>query len=48
MGDLSMAPTLIEGLDSEKKEVRFLAHESLKTQTGRDFGYDHRTTDPHQ
>jgi hypothetical protein len=34
-------PSLIEGLDSEKKEVRFLCHEALKQATGRDFGFDH-------
>ena len=41
MGDLKQSPTLIEGLDSERKEVRFLCHEALKTATGHDFGYDH-------
>ncbi len=41
MGDLKPASTLIEGLDSEKKEVRFLCSEALKSSTGRDFGYDH-------
>lgn len=41
MGDLEQSPTLIEGLDSDRKEVRFLCHEALKTATGHDFGYDH-------
>ncbi len=41
MGDLAPTPTLIEGLDSDKKEVRYMCHETLKTATGRDFGYDH-------
>lgn len=41
LGDLKPAPTLIEGLDSDKKEVRFLCHEALKGATGRDFGFDH-------
>jgi hypothetical protein len=41
MGDLQPASTLIEGLDSDRKEVRYLCHEALKTATGRDFGYDH-------
>lgn len=41
MGDLAWAPGLIEGLDSDKKEVRYMCHETLKTATGHDFGYDH-------
>lgn len=41
LGDLQWAPQLIEGLDSERKEVRYLCHEALKTSTGHDFGYDH-------
>ncbi|MEQ1634031.1 MAG: HEAT repeat domain-containing protein [Planctomycetota bacterium] len=41
LGDIQTAPVLIEGLDSEKKEVRYLCHEALKSTTGRDFGYDH-------
>src|SRR5262249_36736570 len=41
MGDLQPASTLIEGLDSDRKEVRYLCHEALKSATGRDFGYDH-------
>ena len=41
MGDMQQAPQLIEGLDSDKKEVRYLCHEALKGATGRDFGYDH-------
>lgn len=41
MGDLSCSPNLIEGLDSDKKEVRYMCHETLKAATGHDFGYDH-------
>lgn len=41
LGDLEHAPVLIEGLDSERKEVRYLCHEALKSSTGHDFGYDH-------
>lgn len=41
LGDLNWSPTLIEGLDSDRKEVRYLCHEALKTATGHDFGYDH-------
>lgn len=41
MGDLAQSPVLIEGLDSDKKEVRYMCHETLKASTGRDFGYDH-------
>ncbi len=41
MGDLNWSSTLIEGLDSERKEVRYLCHEALKVATGHDFGYDH-------
>jgi hypothetical protein len=41
MGDLDPSPTLIEGLDSDRKEVRYLCHEALKTATGHDYGYDH-------
>jgi hypothetical protein len=48
MGDLSQAPRLIEGLDSDRKEVRFLCHEALKAATGRDFGFDHLSPDPAQ
>lgn len=41
LGDLNWSPTLIEGLDSDRKEVRYLCHEALKASTGHDFGYDH-------
>jgi hypothetical protein len=41
MGDVAQAPTLIEALDSDRKEVRYLCHEALKSATGHDFGYDH-------
>ena len=41
MGDLKWSKTLIEGLDSDKKEVRFMCNETLKTATGHDFGFDH-------
>ena len=45
LGDLQQAPTLIEGLDSDRREVRYMCHEALKSATGRDFGYDHLTLD---
>lgn len=45
LGDLKHVPTLIEGLDSDKKEVRYLCHAALKDSTGRDFDYDHLTDD---
>lgn len=41
LGDLVHSPALIEGLDSDRKEVRYMCHEALKTATGHDFGYDH-------
>ncbi len=41
LGDLQSCPTLIEGLDSDKREVRYMCHEALKVATGHDFGYDH-------
>lgn len=41
MGDLQQSPKLIEGLDSDRKEVRYMCHEALKSATGHDFGYDH-------
>jgi len=41
LGDLAHSPALIEALDSDRKEVRYLCHEALKTATGHDFGYDH-------
>jgi hypothetical protein len=43
MGDLKWSKTLIEGLDSDKKEVRYMCNETLKTATGHDFGFDHLT-----
>jgi hypothetical protein len=45
MGDLKYAPTLIEGLDSERFQVRYYCHETLRAATGRDFGFDHLTED---
>lgn len=45
MGDIQQAPSLIEGLDSERATVRYSCHEALKTATGRDFGYDHLSDD---
>ncbi len=45
MGDLKWSPTLIEGMDSDKKEVRYMCHEALKSSTGHDFGYDHLNQD---
>lgn len=44
LGDLQSCPTLIEGLDSDKREVRYMCHEALKVATGHDFGYDHLNT----
>ena len=46
MGDMAWSPALIEGLDSDRKEVRYMCHETLKTATGHDFGYDHLDQDP--
>ncbi|MFY9343976.1 MAG: HEAT repeat domain-containing protein [Planctomycetota bacterium] len=45
MGDLKWSPVLIECLDSDKKEVRYMCHEALKTASGHDFGYDHLSLD---
>lgn len=45
MGDLSHVPLLIEGLDSNKLQVRYLCHEALRQSTGRNFGYDHLDND---
>ena len=47
MGDLEPTPKLIEGLDSDRKEVRYMCHEALKSATGHDFGYDHLTPENH-
>jgi len=41
LGDLAWSPMLIEGLDSDRKEVRYMCHDVLKSATGHDFGYDH-------
>ncbi|MBL9078765.1 MAG: HEAT repeat domain-containing protein [Planctomycetes bacterium] len=48
LGDLTWCPNLIEGLDSEKKEVRYMCHEALKSASGHDFGYDHLNQDQTQ
>ncbi len=45
MGDVSTSPVLIEGLDSDKVQVRYLCHEVLKATSLRDFGYDHLSED---
>ncbi|HEB54158.1 MAG TPA: HEAT repeat domain-containing protein [bacterium] len=45
MGDIDQAEYLIAGLDSDRKEVRYMCHEALKTSTGHDFGYDHLNPD---
>ncbi|MBI5850011.1 MAG: HEAT repeat domain-containing protein [Planctomycetes bacterium] len=45
LGDLKHVPVLIEGLDSERVQVRYLCHEALKRSTARDFDYDHLTDD---
>ncbi len=47
MGDLQQAPKLIAGLDSDRKEVRYMCHEALKSSTGHDFGYDHLDENQH-
>jgi hypothetical protein len=41
LGDIKECPPLIDALDSDKVQVRYLCHEALKTATGQDFGYDH-------
>ncbi len=46
MGDLSASPMLIEGLDSDKVQVRYLCHEALRRSTLQDFDYDHLGSDP--
>lgn len=45
LGDVQQCPPLIDALDSEKVQVRYLCHEALKTSTGQDFGYDHLSDD---
>jgi hypothetical protein len=45
MGDIKQSPTLIEGLDSDRTEIRFMCNEALKDATGRDFGFDHLSED---
>lgn len=45
MGDIKQSPTLIEGLDSDRTEIRFMCNETLKDSTGRDFGFDHLSED---
>ena len=46
LGDFSKTPTLIAGLESDRRHVRYLCYEALRQQTGNDFGYDHRVEDP--
>jgi hypothetical protein len=41
LGDIKECPPLIDALDSDKVQVRYLCHEALKSATGQDFGYDH-------
>lgn len=48
LGDMKHSPMLIEGLDSEHVQVRYLCHEALKSSTGRDFGFDHLSEDATQ
>jgi hypothetical protein len=43
LGDFAQTATLINGLESERRHVRYLCHEALRSQTGHDFGYDHRS-----
>ena len=45
LGDIKYCPILIEGLDSQKIQVRYLCHMALKAATGRDFNYDHLVED---
>ena len=45
MGDMEQAPALIEGLDANRTEVRYMCHEALKSASGRDFGFDHLSQD---
>lgn len=46
MGDMQPATVLIEGLDSERTEVRYNCNEALKMASGRDFGFDHLAENP--
>jgi hypothetical protein len=46
LGDFSQTSTLINGLESDRRHVRYLCHEALRSQTGHDFGYDHRIENP--
>ena len=41
LGDIQHCALLIDSLDSDQVEVRYLCHEALKSSTGQDFGYDH-------
>ena len=45
LGDVKNCPQLIDALDSDKVQVRYLCHEALKEATGQDFGYDHLSED---
>ncbi len=45
LGDYSMVPTLIAGLEDEHTHIRFLCIEALRQATGKRFGYDHLTKD---
>jgi hypothetical protein len=46
MGDMQYAPTLIEGLDSDKIPVRYNCNMALRDATARDFKFDHLEEDP--
>lgn len=48
LGDIAHCAALIDALDSDKTEVRYLCHEALKSSTGQDFGYDHLSDDAKQ
>lgn len=45
LGDLKHVPILVNGLDSDKVQVRFMCHAALTDATGRNFGYDHLNSD---
>ena len=48
LGDLGRVSQLIAGLESDRRHVRYLCYEALKSQTGQDFGYDHRVEDANE
>ncbi len=46
LGDYSMVPELIHGLDSDLPHVRYLCYDALHRTTKHSFDYDHRASDP--